>query len=100
MIKIALLCAHVLPASRPTVSEVVSMLEGSAVIPDVIPEKSSYNKDLQCNTTRNYDKQICNQTFKGSQAIRPFFKGCPGSAMAKLRLPLNMISRKVTWSPI
>ncbi|XWS15885.1 hypothetical protein CRYUN_Cryun34aG0040800 [Craigia yunnanensis] len=35
MIKIALLCTKVSLALRPTMSEVVSMLEGSAVIPDV-----------------------------------------------------------------
>ncbi|KAL9455847.1 hypothetical protein AB3S75_005136 [Citrus x aurantiifolia] len=44
MIKVALLCTNASPSLRPTMSEVVSMLEGSSNIPDVIPEAETYLK--------------------------------------------------------
>ncbi|XWS12459.1 hypothetical protein CRYUN_Cryun37aG0090500 [Craigia yunnanensis] len=96
IIKIALLCANVSPASRPTMSEVVSMLEGSAVIPDVSAEASSYSRDLRCKAIRDHHKQIHNQSSRGSKAIysRPtrFWHGLSSSASEHDLYEINMES--------
>lgn len=40
MINVALLCTHVSPMQRPTMSLVVSMLEGKNVVQEVVPNTS------------------------------------------------------------
>ncbi|KAJ8450018.1 hypothetical protein Cgig2_029380 [Carnegiea gigantea] len=41
MVKVALLCTNVSPTQRPTMSEVVSMLEGNREVPDVVPDPAN-----------------------------------------------------------
>ncbi|KAF2302948.1 hypothetical protein GH714_011742 [Hevea brasiliensis] len=67
MIKAALLCTNASPSLRPTMSEVVSMLEGTRSIPDVIPEASSYNEDLRFKAIREHKIQMISQSERGSQ---------------------------------
>jgi hypothetical protein len=40
MINVALLCTHVSPTHRPTMSSVVSMLEGKSVVQEVVSDTS------------------------------------------------------------
>lgn len=67
MIKAALLCTNASPSLRPTMSEVVRMLEGTQTIPDLIPEASSYNEDLRFKAIREHKKQLRSQSTRGSQ---------------------------------
>ena len=59
MIKVALLCINPSAALRPTMSAVVSMLEGRTVVPELTMEASIYANDVrfesfrgQCQTLR------------------------------------------------
>ncbi|KAK9936651.1 hypothetical protein M0R45_013480 [Rubus argutus] len=47
MIKVGLLCTNASPTLRPTMSEVVSMLEGRTEVPNMALEASTYTKDLR-----------------------------------------------------
>ncbi|XP_050234988.1 probable LRR receptor-like serine/threonine-protein kinase RFK1 [Mercurialis annua] len=67
MIKVALLCTNGSPSLRPIMSEVVSMLEGTITIPDVVPEASSYKEDLRFKGIREHHNEIRSQNSKGSQ---------------------------------
>uniref|UniRef100_A0A7N0REY2 non-specific serine/threonine protein kinase n=1 Tax=Kalanchoe fedtschenkoi TaxID=63787 RepID=A0A7N0REY2_KALFE len=62
MIRVALLCTNASPSLRPNMSEVVSMLEGAAEIPDVVPESSGYGEDLRFKALRDHHKQMQSQT--------------------------------------
>ncbi|KAJ7968790.1 putative Kinase [Quillaja saponaria] len=53
MVKVACLCTNASPSLRPTMSEVVNMLEGRISIPDVIPEPGSYTEDLRFKAMRD-----------------------------------------------
>ncbi|XP_042945720.1 probable LRR receptor-like serine/threonine-protein kinase At1g07650 isoform X4 [Carya illinoinensis] len=52
MIKVALLCTNPSPALRPTMSAVVSMLEGQTTIDDVIMDPSLYGDKFKFNALR------------------------------------------------
>ncbi|TXG47725.1 hypothetical protein EZV62_027019 [Acer yangbiense] len=56
MMKVALLCANASPSLRPTMSEVVNMLEGTTPLPDAIPEAGSYSEDMKFKALR--DKRL------------------------------------------
>ncbi|XP_024982836.1 probable LRR receptor-like serine/threonine-protein kinase RFK1 isoform X1 [Cynara cardunculus var. scolymus] len=47
MVKVALMCTNGSPSMRPSMSEVVSMLEGRTCISDIEPEVSHYFEDLR-----------------------------------------------------
>lgn len=66
MIKIALLCTNASPSLRPTMSEVVSMLEGSSNIPDVIPEAGGLSEDLRFKTLRDHPREMNSSGLEGS----------------------------------
>ena len=68
MIKVAFLCTDASPSIRPTMAEVVSMLEGTSTIPEMIPEASNYSKDLRFKAIRDSKSQIHSQSLGGSQA--------------------------------
>lgn len=67
MIKVALLCTNGSPSLRPRMSEVVSMLEGTTPIPNVIPEAGNYNEDLRFKAIREYHKQTKPQALEISK---------------------------------
>ncbi|KAI3740222.1 hypothetical protein L2E82_30646 [Cichorium intybus] len=52
MVKVALLCTSISPSTRPTMSEVVSMLEGVTCVPEIAPEVGRYFEDLRFQTMR------------------------------------------------
>ena len=54
MIKVALLCTNASQSLRPTMSEVVSMLEARMPIPDMIPGPSTYTEDLRFKAMRDF----------------------------------------------
>ncbi|KAG6735583.1 hypothetical protein POTOM_061778 [Populus tomentosa] len=64
LIKVALLCANASPSLRPIMSEVVSMIEGTRVIPDVIPEPHS--EDLRFKAIRGQHERI-RSSLRGNQ---------------------------------
>nr|TKS04391.1 putative LRR receptor-like serine/threonine-protein kinase RFK1 [Populus alba] len=67
MIKVALLCANASPLLRPIMSEVVSMLEGTRIIPEVIPEPIS--EDLRFKAIRGHQEQTRSLRERGKQTI-------------------------------
>ncbi|KAG2689281.1 hypothetical protein I3760_09G132900 [Carya illinoinensis] len=70
MMKVAFLCTNASPSLRPTMSEVVNMLEGTTVIPEVIPEASTYSKDLRFKAIRDHHSQMLSQSMEGSRDHR------------------------------
>ncbi|TXG47710.1 hypothetical protein EZV62_027004 [Acer yangbiense] len=75
MIKVSLLCTNASPSIRPTMSEVVGMLEGTTDIPDVIPEAGSYSQDLRFKAIRDQRRLMHNQSLEGSQTGHPTLAG-------------------------
>lgn len=67
MVKVALLCTNASPSRRPTMSEVVSMLEGRMNVPDTIPEPSDNREDLRFKSMRDLHQHRQNQSLSGSQ---------------------------------
>ncbi|XP_052201517.1 probable LRR receptor-like serine/threonine-protein kinase RFK1 isoform X2 [Diospyros lotus] len=55
--KVAMLCTNGSPSLRPTMSEVVSMLEGQTSIPDIVPDPSSYTEDLRFKAMRDFHRE-------------------------------------------
>lgn len=69
MVKVGLLCTNASPSLRPTMSEVVSMLEGRTPVPDVVvPEASTYTQDLMFKAMRDVHDQSKKQSLGGSQS--------------------------------
>lgn len=67
LVKVALLCTNASPSLRPTMSEVVSMLEEQMAIPDIIPEASTYTEDLRFKAMRDFHQEKQNQSLTESQ---------------------------------
>lgn len=68
MIKVALLCTSASALLRPTMSEVVSMLEERTAVPEVIPEQNTYSGgDLRFKAMRDLHKQRKDQSSSVSQ---------------------------------
>ncbi|BFG27994.1 hypothetical protein CerSpe_142680 [Prunus speciosa] len=53
MVKVALISTNASASLRPSMYEVVSMLEGQIPVPDVIPESSTYREDLRFKAMRD-----------------------------------------------
>ncbi|KAF8409135.1 hypothetical protein HHK36_005208 [Tetracentron sinense] len=58
MIKIAILCTNASPALRPTMSTVVSMLEGQTVVQELISDPSIYGDDSRFKALREHYNQM------------------------------------------
>ncbi|KAA8515039.1 hypothetical protein F0562_018173 [Nyssa sinensis] len=67
MVKVALLCTNASPSLRPTMSEVVNMLEGRMTIPEMIPQPSNYTEDLRFKAMRDFHQDKQNQSFSPMQ---------------------------------
>ncbi|EXC33469.1 putative LRR receptor-like serine/threonine-protein kinase RFK1 [Morus notabilis] len=84
MIKVALLCTSLSASLRPTMSEVVSMLEERTAVPEVIPEQNIGSAgDLRFKAMKDLHKQRKDQSFSGSQtrnstAAHTFSSSFPG----------------------
>ncbi|KAG4195775.1 hypothetical protein ERO13_A06G127800v2 [Gossypium hirsutum] len=57
MVKVALFCTNASASLRPTMSEVVNMLEGRMRVPDSIPEPSSFTEALRFKAMRDLQQQ-------------------------------------------
>ncbi|XP_031392962.1 probable LRR receptor-like serine/threonine-protein kinase RFK1 isoform X1 [Punica granatum] len=68
VIEVAVLCTNASPSLRPTMSEVVRMLEGEISIPDVIPEPANYREDLRFKAMRDLQKHQRNQNYSRNQS--------------------------------
>ncbi|KAG4195776.1 hypothetical protein ERO13_A06G127900v2 [Gossypium hirsutum] len=68
MIKIGLQCTNGSPSLRPTMLEVVSMLEGRSGIPEMVPDPGSYNQDLRFKAIRDHHKSMNNNNSKWSSS--------------------------------
>ncbi|TXG47716.1 hypothetical protein EZV62_027010 [Acer yangbiense] len=66
MRKVALLCANASPSLRPTMSEVVNMLEGTIPLPDAIPEAGSYSEDMKFKALRDKRLMMHNHIYHSS----------------------------------
>jgi len=53
MIKVALLCTNSSPALRPTMSAVVSMLEGQIAVHELLMDPSMYGEELRFKGLRH-----------------------------------------------
>ncbi|XP_010272742.1 PREDICTED: probable leucine-rich repeat receptor-like serine/threonine-protein kinase At3g14840 isoform X2 [Nelumbo nucifera] len=67
MIKVALLCITASPTLRPSMSQVVSMLEGSMAIQDEISDPSISGEDSRFSGIREYFQQMILQDSSGAQ---------------------------------
>ncbi|KAM1762246.1 hypothetical protein TB2_004666 [Malus domestica] len=68
MVNVILLCTNVSPSLRPTMSEVVSMLEGQTQVPDIIPDASTYAEDLRFKSMRDVHHQSQTHSSSGRQS--------------------------------
>ncbi|KAF8030992.1 hypothetical protein BT93_D0242 [Corymbia citriodora subsp. variegata] len=68
VIKVVLLCTSASPSQRPTMSEVVNMLEGRATISDSIPEPGKYSEDLRFKALRDLCQHTQGRSMSGSQS--------------------------------
>ena len=68
MIKVALLCTNASPSLRPMMSEVVNMLEGTTMIPDVVLEAGSYSQDLRFKAIRDHHREIRSQSSRENRS--------------------------------
>lgn len=91
VVKVAISCTNLSPSLRPTMSEVVKMLEGEIPIPDVIPEPAAmYSEDFRFNAMRDLRRnQSCSRSQgqtrpsltsgSSSKYSQEFFEINPGS---------------------
>ncbi|KAF2302937.1 hypothetical protein GH714_011379 [Hevea brasiliensis] len=73
MIKVALLCTFSSPALRPTMSEVVRMLEGRASVPELVVSQGMYAEQLGSGASMNKFDQI---SLHSSSKTRPLIHSC------------------------
>jgi len=58
MINVALLCTNVTSNLRPSMSSVVSMLEGRTAVPEFVPDSSEVMDEKKMEVMRQYYSQI------------------------------------------
>ncbi|KAF8409132.1 hypothetical protein HHK36_005205 [Tetracentron sinense] len=69
MIKIAILCTNASPALRPTMSTVVSMLEGQTIVQELISDPTIYGDNFGFKATRDHYNQM--QIHSSSETSQP-----------------------------
>ncbi|TQE00753.1 hypothetical protein C1H46_013692 [Malus baccata] len=69
MVKVALLCINPAPALRPTMSEVVSMLEGRTPVCESVMNPSIYGDELRLASLRNPFDPIAQQSTSETQSL-------------------------------
>ena len=57
VVKVALLCTNGSPSMRPTMSEVINMLDGKTCVPEIVPEANGYTEDLRFKAMRDFRGQ-------------------------------------------
>nr|XP_043612266.1 probable LRR receptor-like serine/threonine-protein kinase RFK1 isoform X2 [Erigeron canadensis] len=66
VVKVALLCTDGSPSRRPTMSEVVSMLEGRTSIPEIVPTTTGYTEDLRFKAMRDFHERLSQSQFSNT----------------------------------
>ncbi|XVF25583.1 hypothetical protein REPUB_Repub13aG0224500 [Reevesia pubescens] len=79
IIKIALLCTNPSPALRPTMSAVVSMLEGRTVVHEIIKEPSLDGVEMRFKTLSEFD-QVILQRSETHSFLQSLDSTCIGSS--------------------
>ncbi|PPS18127.1 hypothetical protein GOBAR_AA02455 [Gossypium barbadense] len=79
IIKVALLCTNPSPALRPTMSEVVNMLEGRNDVHEIISEPSSYGDGMRFKSLTEFD-QVILQRSENTSIIQSSGSACIGSS--------------------
>lgn len=69
MIKVALLCANSSPALRPTMSEVVSMLEGRTDVHEVTVNPSIYDDEMRFRAFTDDSDPNMQESFQETQSF-------------------------------
>lgn len=69
MINVALLCTHVSPMHRPTMSSVVSMLEGNSVVEEVVSDTSQVFEGKKLEMIQQYYQQNENNVTPEEESI-------------------------------
>lgn len=67
IIRVGLLCTNASPSLRPTMSEVVSLLEGRTTLPDIMPGPTDYSEDLRFKAMRDLYQHGQGHSSSGSQ---------------------------------
>ncbi|KAJ7947202.1 putative Kinase [Quillaja saponaria] len=98
MIKIALLCTNPSPALRPTMSSVVSMLEGQTVVHELIMDPSIYNDELRLKALRDqfdYIQQMKESTSETQSLINSSNATWIGSSSTSAQdlYPISSVAR-------
>ncbi|XP_021854659.1 probable LRR receptor-like serine/threonine-protein kinase RFK1 isoform X3 [Spinacia oleracea] len=68
MVNVALLCTSTAPSGRPSMSEVVKMLEGEMTIPNVVPDFQAYTNDVRFKSMRGIQTQRETENVNGTQS--------------------------------
>ncbi|KAF5764779.1 putative non-specific serine/threonine protein kinase [Helianthus annuus] len=63
VVKVALLCTNGSPSMRPTMTEVVNMLDGRTHVPKIVPERTDNSEDLRFKVMRDF------RSGEGSQTV-------------------------------
>ncbi|CAL9015739.1 unnamed protein product [Prunus brigantina] len=77
MIKVALLCINAAPALRPTMSAVVSMLEGRTAVHELVTDPSTYGDELGLTALTNQFDHNSSQNPSQTQSLIPSSSDAP-----------------------
>ena len=69
MINVALLCTNVSPSLRPTMSSVVSMLEGKTIVQELVSEPSEVLDEKKLEAMRQYYYQDQSISMEGPWVV-------------------------------
>lgn len=69
MVKVALLCINPAAALRPTMSAVVSMLEGRSPVDELSMDPSIYSEEMRLTALRNPFEQLAEESAGGTQSL-------------------------------
>ncbi|KAL0363508.1 UNVERIFIED_CONTAM: putative LRR receptor-like serine/threonine-protein kinase RFK1, partial [Sesamum calycinum] len=91
VVRVALLCTNATPSIRPTMSEVVQMLEGKMAIPDVITVGSPYNNDVRFKAVKDFhqERRIQSATWSQSQNSTTIRTDAASTVLARVAISLR-----------
>ncbi|KAH9604717.1 hypothetical protein KSS87_004211, partial [Heliosperma pusillum] len=99
IVKVALLCTNASPSARPTMSEVVDMLDGKTAVPDLIPDIEAYTDDLRFKSRGNTQRQGQCQSISGTESqISTMLSDSLASSSSHLNLGQINSSRATLYS--
>ncbi|TKY49228.1 LRR receptor serine/threonine-protein kinase [Spatholobus suberectus] len=92
MINVALLCTNVTSNLRPTMSSVLSMLEGKSMVPEFVPNTNEAMDEMKLEAMRQYYNQIEESTITVTQSQSLSIKGPWTSSSATDLYPIDLNS--------